>query len=135
MIMKKENKTTAAEKNKRIRKKVLLLILSFILQFGLYILLLVLGTAFHELFYTIGFTAYLTAGAIVLVAYYVMNGATFSSSSSADVRRIDSTYADKLERSKEKAKKLHFILLPMAVLLLLIFADMYFGETMKNLFG
>ena len=128
-----DNKPTFAEKNRNIRNKVLILLLSFVLQLGIYIGLLTLGTLFNELFFTIGFTVYLSAGAVVLVIYYILNGATFSSLP-PDIRRIDSAYADKVEMSREKAKKLHFILLPMAVLLLLVFADMFLGETLRNIF-
>lgn len=132
--MKKNPKPSIiTKKNKNILKKVLLLLLSFIIQLGIYIGLLALGILYNTYFYTIGFTVYLTLGAVILVIYYSMNGATFSSVS-PDVRRIDNEYADKLEISRAKAKKLHYILLPMAVLLLLVFADMYFGDSLSSLF-
>lgn len=133
-MKKEQNKLSLTEKNKKIRGKVLILLLSFIIQLGLYIALLSLGTLFSPLFYTIGFTVYLSLGAIVLVAYYVLNGATFSTVSPG-VRAIDSAYADKLEINRQKAKRLHYILLPMAVLLILVFADMYFGDLFRSLFG
>jgi len=122
------------EKNRNIRKKVLLLLLSFAVQICIYVALLSLGTLVSPHFYTIGFTVYLSAGAIVLVIYYFLNGATFSSDM-PDVRAVDSAYADKLLTNREKAKKLHYILLPMAVLLILVFADMYFGDLIGSLFG
>ena len=133
-MKKLENKPSPSEKNRSIRKKVLILLFSFVLQLGLYVGLLALGTLFDPLFFTIGFTVYLSAGAVVLVVYYILNGATFSSPPS-DIRRIDSAYADKVEINRKKAKKLHFILLPMAILLLLVFADMFFGEALRSLFG
>ena len=133
--MKKDIKTVSVkEKNKRILKKVLILLLSFLLQLGLYVGLLFLGIVFHELFYTVGFTVYLTAGGILLAVYYALNGASFSGDA-PDLRNVDSAYAEKLALNKKKAKKLHYVLLPMAVLLLLVFSDMYFGNTLRNIIG
>lgn len=132
-VTNKKKTPSIAEKNRSIRNRVLILLSSFALQLVIYLGLLFLGTVISKLFYTVGFTVYLTAGAVILVAYYILNGATFSNVS-PDVRKIDSEYADRLEVNRKKAKRLLYILLPMAVLLLIVFTDMYFGEALRSLF-
>lgn len=132
-ITNKKKTPSISEKNRSIRNRVLILLTSFVLQLVIYLGLLFLGTVISKLFFTVGFTVYLTAGAVILVAYYILNGATFSNVS-PDVRKIDSEYADRLEVNRKKAKRLLYILLPMAVLLLIVFTDMYFGEAVRSLF-
>lgn len=120
-----KNRTVNTVKhNRAILKKVLLLLLSFAIQFGIYIGISSLGVLFDARFYTIGFTVYLTLGATILVLYYVLNGGSFTLSSNEQ-------YAVR----RKHAKRLHYILLPMAVILLIVFADMYFGESVRNIFG
>lgn len=115
------------EQNRAIRRKVLLLLLSFVVQLGIYIGLSSLGVLLDARFYTVGFTVYLTLGAAVLVLYYVLNGASFSASEkTSDERQL---------ARRDRARRLHYILLPMAVLLLIVFADMYFGESVRSLLG
>lgn len=132
-VTNKQKTPSIAEKNRSIRNRVLILLLSFVLQLVIYLGLLFLGTVFNKLFYTVGFTVYLTAGAVILVAYYILNGATFSNAP-PNVREIDSEYAERLEVNRKNAKRLLYILLPMAVLLLIVFTDMYFGEALRSLF-
>ncbi len=115
------------EQNRAIRRKVLLLLLSFVVQLGIYIGLSSLGVLLDARFYTVGFTVYLTLGAAVLVLYYVLNGASFSvPEKTSDERQL---------ARRDRARRLHYILLPMAVLLLIVFADMYFGESVRSLLG
>ncbi len=127
MMKKTQKEPNTPEKNKRIRRRVLILLASFLLQLGIYIAISSLGVIVNELFYTVGFTVYLTIGAVLLVLYYILNGASFSSSKAGG--------DEKALARREKARRLHYILLPMAVLLLIVFADMYFGESIRSILG
>lgn len=120
MMKKLQTVSDTASRNRRIRRRVLILLASFLLQLCLYIAISALGVIINELFYTVGFTVYLSLGGVLLVICYALSSA-------------DSADDEKALARKALARRLHYILLPMAVLLLIVFADMYFGESLRSL--
>ena len=119
-------------KNKRKLRTLLLLALNFILLFAVYQLFLRAESM-------IGTYAYLIATAALTVAYYIINRG-FGSPVTDPALLPDSwshkeqcDYVETVKIRHEKAKKLLYWLLPLVVVLLIDFADIFLLDSLRGM--
>ena len=119
-------------KNKRKLRTLLLLALNFILLFAVYQLFLRAESM-------LGTYAYLIATAALTVAYYIINRG-FGSPVTDPALLPDSwsykekcDYVETVKIRHEKAKKLLYWLLPLVVVLLIDFADIFLLDSLRGM--
>ena len=119
-------------KNKRKLRTLLLLALNFILLFAVYQLFLRAESM-------IGTYVYLIATAALTIAYYIINRGFGSPITDASLLPDTWSYKEKCDYVEtvkirhEKAKKLLYWLLPLAVVLLIDFADIFLFDTLRGM--
>ena len=119
-------------KNKSKLRTLLLLALNFILLFAVYQLFLRAES-------TIGMYLYLGAVAVLAVAYYIVNRGFGKPITDADTLPDSWSYKEKCDYVEtvkirhEKAKVLLYWLLPLAVVLLIDFADIFLLDTLRGM--
>ena len=119
-------------KNKRKLRTLLLLALNFILLFAVYQLFLRAESM-------IGTYVYLIATAALTIAYYIINRGFGSPITDASLLPESWSYKEKCDYVEtvkirhEKAKVLLYWLLPLAVVLLIDFADIFLFDTLRGM--
>lgn len=119
-------------KNKRKLRTLLLLALNFILLFAVYQLFLRAESM-------IGTYVYLIAAAALTVAYYIINRGFGSPVTDASLLPESWSYKEKCDYVEmvkirhEKAKGLLYWLLPLAVVLLIDFADIFLLDSLRGI--
>ena len=119
-------------KNKRKLRTLLLLALNFILLFAVYQLFLRAESM-------IGTYVYLIATAALTIAYYIINRGFGSPITDASLLPDAWSYKEKCDYVEtvkirhEKAKNLLYWLLPLAVVLLIDFADIFLLDTLRGM--
>ena len=119
-------------KNKRKLRTLLLLALNFILLFAVYQLFLRAESM-------IGTYVYLIATAALTIAYYIINRGFGSPITDASLLPASWSYKEKCDYVEtvkirhEKAKVLLYWLLPLAVVLLIDFANIYLFESLRGM--
>ena len=119
-------------KNKRKLRTLLLLALNFILLFAVYQLFLRAESM-------IGTYVYLIATAALTIAYYIINRGFGSPITDASLLPESWSYKEKCDYVEtvkirhEKAKKLLYWLLPLVVVLLIDFADIFLLDTLRGM--
>ena len=119
-------------KNKRKLRTLLLLALNFILLFAVYQLFLRAESM-------IGTYAYLIATAALTVAYYIINRGFGGPVTDASLLPDSWSYKEKCDYVEmvkirhEKAKKLLYWLLPLVVVLLIDFADIFLLDSLRGM--
>lgn len=119
-------------KNKRKLRTLLLLALNFILLFAVYQLFLRAESM-------IGTYVYLIATAALTIAYYIINRGFGSPITDASLLPESWSYKEKCDYVEtvkirhEKAKVLLYWLLPLAVVLLIDFADIFLLDTLRGM--
>ncbi len=122
-------------KHKKNATKLLILFVNSILFFALYRLIVEMGERFRNpMIYYIGSTVYMVAVAVLIIAYFVLNGGTFgkydpkwddlpSGGRWTDERKAD--FLRRLPARQAKAKQLLHILLPLIVTLFLSYFELF----------
>ena len=119
-------------KNKRKLRTLLLLALNFILLFAIYQLFLRAESM-------IGTYVYLIATAALTIAYYIINRGFGSPITDASLLPDTWSYKEKCDYVEtvkirhEKAKNLLYWLLPLVVVLLIDFADIFLFDTLRGM--
>lgn len=119
-------------KNKRKLRTLLLLALHFILLFAVYHLFLRAESM-------IGTYVYLIATAALTIAYYIINRGFGSPITDASLLPASWSYKEKCDYVEtvkirhEKAKVLLYWLLPLVVVLLIDFADIFLLDTLRGM--
>ena len=119
-------------KNKRKLRTLLLLALNFILLFAIYQLFLRAESM-------IGTYVYLIATAALTIAYYIINRGFGSPITDASLLPDTWSYKEKCDYVEtvkirhEKAKNLLYWLLPLVVVLLIDFADIFLLDTLRGM--
>lgn len=119
-------------KNKRKLRTLLLLALNFILLFAVYQLFLRAESM-------IGTYVYLIATAALTVAYYIINRGFGKPITDASLLPESWSYKEKCDYVEtvtirhEKAKKLLYWLLPLVVVLLIDFADIFLLDSLRGM--
>lgn len=119
-------------KNKRKLRTLLLLALNFILLFAVYQLFLRAESM-------IGTYLYLGAAAALTVAYYIINRGFGNPITDPALlpeswsNKEKSDYVEQVKNRHEKAKKLLYWLLPIAVVLLIDFANIFLLDSLRGM--
>lgn len=125
-----------SDKNKKTRRKVLILLLNFVLLYALLRLIIALGEQLRSpAIYYIGSGAYMIAMGGLIVAYFVLNGGTFNRYNPtwddlpSGKRWTDEKKAEFLRRLPErqaKARQLLYVLLPMLATIIISYIELFF---------
>lgn len=123
----------AFNKGKDALKKIGLLILSFAVIFGLFRLILALSEQYRAPWlYYIGVTLYAVGGIAAFIAYFVLNGFSFSSEERTKEELPDKWTEDEKDaflarqpENKRKAKKLIYIILPLILTAAVSYIELY----------
>lgn len=123
------------QKHKRAARKLLILLVNFILIYALLRLIIELGERLQSpTLYYVGSGAYMAALAGLTIAYFVLNGFTFNKNNPtwddlpSNRRWTDERKAEYLRRLPErqaKAKQLLYVLLPLIVTIFISYIELF----------
>ena len=114
-------------------KKLGILLLNFVLLYGAFRIIIALGEKLQlPIIYYIGTTVYMVALAVLIIAFYILNGYSFDKprvmpeNLPADWTTAQKQeYLAKLEAGREKGKKLLYVLLPMVVTVAISYIELW----------
>mgnify|MGYP003313792663 CR=1 FL=1 len=131
--MKTQYDSESFRKGKEALGKIGLLILSFAAIFGLFRLIIFLSLYFEAAWiYYVGTTVYALAGVASIIAFFVLNGFSFGK----ELRTADdlpdgwdderkTEFLENQPENKKKARKLIYIILPLAVTMAVSYVELF----------
>lgn len=122
-------------------KKVISFIINFIIMFLIYKVILYLGYKLDVMIYYVGITAYIFLTAILFCIFYAKNGFVLRLSATPpeelpdDMSPVQKTEFLNSERKKKaSAAKILYVLIPMAITIIINYAELYFPILIEYIF-
>jgi len=122
-------------RHKKNAKKLLILFVNSVLFFALYRLIVELGERLQNpMIYYIGSSIYMAATAVLIIAYFILNGGTFGKynptwddlpDGGRWTKERKAEFLRRLPERQAKAKQLLYILLPLIVTLFLSYFELF----------
>ena len=120
-------------------KKVLHILINFIISICIYKLILLLGDRVNVMIYYVGVSCYVITIAVLFCIFYAKNGYSFYYTELKTEDLPDELsdeekerFIAKREKNKHTAQKLLFVILPMILTVFLNYAELIFSHVLSN---